>query len=266
LPRKKNSLMSKQTEIVFGMHAVRHALSLHPESVLELWVQQGRKPAGALAEILDLAQRHGIAVTWQPRETLDRKAAGAVHQGVLLTRRSGAVPQTADLETVLAGTAGKQALFLILEGIQDPHNLGACLRTADAAGVDAVILPRDRAAPVTATVRKVASGAAEHTPVITVPNVARALRTLKQAGVWIVGTADNADRSLYDLDLTVPVAVVMGTEGTGLRHNTLKHCDFLASLPMQGTVESLNVAVAAGICLYEALRQRRIPRGVSGVD
>lgn len=248
------------------MHSVRHALSLHPDSVLELWVQQGKKPAGALEEILDLAQRHGVAVTWQPRETLDRRAAGAVHQGVLLTRRSGTTPLAADLETVLAGTAGKPALFLLLEGIQDPHNLGACLRTADAAGVDAVILPRDRAASVTATVRKVASGAAEHTPVITVPNVARALRTLKEAGIWIVGTADDAVRSLYDLDLTMPVAVVMGAEGAGLKHNTRKHCDFLASLPMQGTVESLNVAVAAGVCLYEALRQRQIPRGVGGVD
>ena len=258
--------MTKQTEIVFGMHAVKHALARHPESVLELWVQRGRKEAGGLAEILDLAQRHGIAVTRQPRETLDRRAAGAVHQGVLLTRRSGAVPQAADLETVIAGTAGRPALFLLLEGIQDPHNLGACLRTADAAGADAVILPRDRAVSVTATVRKVASGAAEHTPIITVPNVARALRVLKEAGVWIVGTADEADRSLYDLDLTVPLAVVMGAEGTGLKHNTRQQCDFLANLPMQGTVESLNVAVAAGVCLYEALRQRRAPRSGAGVD
>lgn len=248
--------MSPDSGIVFGRHAVRHSLDLHPEDALAIWMQRGAKPTGILAEIIELAQRHKVTVSWRPREVLDRKAGGAVHQGVLLIRREETARGAASVEDILAGLGGRPALLLILEGVQDPHNLGACLRTADAAGADAVIIPRDRAVGVTATVRKVASGAAEHTSVIAVPNLARVMRGLKQAGLWIVGTAEEAERSLYDIDLTVPLALVMGAEGRGLRQNTRKHCDFLAALPMRGTVESLNVAVAAGVCLYEAVRQR----------
>ncbi|MEJ2760614.1 MAG: 23S rRNA (guanosine(2251)-2'-O)-methyltransferase RlmB [Gammaproteobacteria bacterium] len=248
--------MSPDSGIVFGRHAVRHALERHPEDAQAVWLQRGVKPAGVLAGIIELARRHKVTVSWRPREALDRKAGGAVHQGVLLLRRGEAATGPVGVEDILAGLGGRPALLLILEGVQDPHNLGACLRTADAAGADAVIIPRDRAVGITATVRKVASGAAEHTPVIAVPNLARILRNLKEAGIWIVGTAEEAERSLYDIDLTVPLALVMGAEGRGLRQNTRRHCDFLAALPMRGTVESLNVAVAAGVCLYEAVRQR----------
>lgn len=249
--------MAGDVETVFGLHAVRHALEQQPEAVLELWLQQGKKAAGALAEILALAKRHGIAVSRQPRETLARRAGSGVHQGVLLIRRHGGIARSVDLDSVLAGTGTRPVLLLLLEGIQDPRNLGACLRTADAAGADAVIIPRAGAVAVNATVRKTASGAAEHIPVIPVTNLARTLRALREAGVWIVGTAGDAEQSLYDIDLTVPLALVMGAEGRGLKANTRKHCDFLARLPMAGTVESLNIAVATGVCLYEAVRQRR---------
>ncbi len=248
--------MAKEIEIVYGLHAVRHALKQHPEAVLDLQVQAGCKEGGRLAGILRLAAQHSIRVTSQPARTLDRLTGGAVHQGVLLKRRKDG-NAAADLESVLAGISGRPALLLLLEGIQDPHNLGACLRTANAAGVDAVIIPKDRSVTVNATVRKVASGAAEETPLVTVTNVARCLRSLKEAGLWIAGTDDGAQESVYDTDLTVPLVLVMGAEGTGLRKNTRNQCDFLINLPMSGTVESLNVAVAAGVCLFEAVRQRR---------
>jgi 23S rRNA (guanosine2251-2'-O)-methyltransferase len=250
--------MAQEIEIIYGLHAVKHALTQHPETVLEVQVLEGRRPGGRLAQILRLAQQHGISVTRQPGRTLDRLTDGAVHQGLLARCRPHAEPvPAANLDQILAGIDRRPALLLVLDGIQDPHNLGACLRTANAAGVDAVIIPRDRAAPVNATVRKVASGAAEATPVVSVTNIARCLRQLKQAGVWILGTGDEAGSRLYDLDLSVPLALVMGAEGAGLRANTRKHCDFLAYLPMLGTVESLNVAVAAGVCLYEVVRQRQ---------
>lgn len=248
--------MSKQTDIVFGVHAARHALERHPETVLEIRLQEGKKIAGGMADILRLAERHSLKIVRQSREALDNYTDHAVHQGVVLTRRSESSSPVADLDSVLAGIGNRPALLLLLEGIQDPHNLGACLRTANAAGVDAVIIPKDRAVTVNATVRKVASGAAEKTPVISVTNVARCLRSLKEAGLWIVGTDDKAEQHFYDIDLTVPLVIVMGAEGSGLRKNTKAQCDFFMSLPMPGTVESLNVSVATGVCLYEVIRQR----------
>ncbi|MBX7208426.1 MAG: 23S rRNA (guanosine(2251)-2'-O)-methyltransferase RlmB [Verrucomicrobiaceae bacterium] len=160
-----------------------------------------------------------------------------------------------DLASILEG---KPAPFvLVLDCIQDPHNLGACLRTADAAGVDAVILPKDKSAPITDTVRRVACGAAEHVPVVRVTNLARAMEKLKELGLWLVGTADEATQSIYDIDFKGPVGLVMGAEGSGMRRLTGEHCDFLARIPMLGQVECLNVSVAAGVCLFEAVRQRR---------
>jgi 23S rRNA (guanosine2251-2'-O)-methyltransferase len=153
---------------------------------------------------------------------------------------------------------GGKALFLVLDGVQDPHNLGACLRTADAVGVRAVILPKDRAVGLNETVRKVACGAAENTPVIHVTNLSRALREMQDAGIWVIGTVDEAENTIYEEDLTSPIALVMGSEGQGLRQNTRKHCDKLVNIPMAGVVESLNVSVAAGVCLYEARRQRQL--------
>jgi 23S rRNA (guanosine2251-2'-O)-methyltransferase len=249
--------MADRHEIVFGSHAVRHALEQHPETILGIWLQDSKRNSHDVDDILRLAKAYSIHVEYVHKTTLDRHSGNAVHQGVVARRRTGGSAGEDELESILANRTAGTPLLLVLDGVQDPQNLGACLRTANAAGVDAVILPRDRAAAVTPLARKAASGAAEHTPVITVTNLSRTLRGLKEHGIWIVGTGDKAPQNLYDIDLTVPVALVLGAEGRGLRENTRKQCDFLASLPMHGIVESLNVSVASGICLYEALRQRR---------
>lgn len=248
-------MTSDKTIIVCGKHAVRHRLQSAPESVLEIWVQEGKGENKVVREIL----QHAGAVNVQTvsRETLDKLTQFARHQGIAVKCRN-VETATTDLETLLAGTDAVKLLLLVLDNVQDPHNLGACLRTADAVGTDAVIIPRDRAVAITPAVRKVASGAAESMPIIQVTNLARTLRQLQAAGVWILGTADGARDSLYDVDLDRPLAVVMGAEGTGLRHNTREQCDMLVRIPMAGDVESLNVSVAAGVVLYEALRQRQV--------
>jgi len=201
------------------------------------------------------AQAGGITVHCVPRAELDALVGGARHQGVVA--RGTAPPQRSevDLDAVLAGQT-KAAFLLVLDGVQDPHNLGACLRSADAAGVQAVIAPKDRSVSLTPTVRKVASGAAEAVPFIQVTNLARTLRELKQAGIWLVGTAGEAGTSLFEADLAGPLALVMGAEGKGLRRLTRETCDTLVHIPMAGSVASLNVSVATGICLFEAVRQR----------
>ena len=248
--------MAKQNEMIYGLHAVKHALKENPELVLNLWLQEGKKSSEAIDDIIALAKVNAITIEQVSRHTLDKHCGDVTHQGVLLKRRLSDGRSNASIEDVLARPKPEPFLFLILDGVQDPHNLGACLRTANAAGVDAVIIPKDNAVSVNATVRKVASGATEHTPVITVTNLARCMRRLQEAGVWIVGTDDEAGHKLYDVDLKIPLAIVMGAEGKGLKHNTREHCDYLVNLPMLGTVESLNVAVATGICLYEVIRQR----------
>jgi 23S rRNA (guanosine2251-2'-O)-methyltransferase len=255
--------MVKDQEIIFGLHTVRHALEQHPESILGVWIQDNKRSSPQMEGILRLAQVFSISVEYPGRAMLDQHSGHAAHQGVIARRRpGGSAGMKMDLGTLLMeGRSSGMFLFLVLDGIQDPHNLGACLRTANAAGVDAVILPKDRAVAVTPAARKVASGAAENTPVISVTNLARTLRELKQAGIWTVGTDDKAEQSLYDVDLNVPLAIVLGAEGQGMRENTRKHCDFLVCLPMLGIVESLNVSVATGICLYEALRQRKTVPG-----
>jgi 23S rRNA (guanosine2251-2'-O)-methyltransferase len=217
----------------------------------------GGKDAGRLAEIRALAARSGIQVTTVDAAVLDKLAEGGRHQGVLaeVVARSGD-PET-QLEEALEAASGPP-LLLVLDGVQDPHNLGACLRSADAAGVAAVIVPRDRAAGLTPVVRKVAAGAAETVPLVSVVNLARTLRELKERGIWLTGTDDSADKSIYDADLKGPLALVMGSEGEGMRRLTRECCDELVSIPMGGAVESLNVSVAAGVVLFEAVRQRRI--------
>jgi 23S rRNA (guanosine2251-2'-O)-methyltransferase len=187
---------------------------------------------------------------------LDRLAGDERHQGACLQIRSAGVLGEGALDDLL-DAATTPPFLLVLDGVQDPHNLGACLRTADAVGVTAVIVPKDRAAGMSATVRKVASGAAETVPLIQVTNLARTLRWLKEREIWIVGTDDQADHSLYASKLTGPLAIVLGAEGTGLRRLTRENCDALVSIPMRGVVESLNVSVATGVLLYEALRQRQ---------
>lgn len=248
--------MVKDTEMIYGLHSVRHALRHMPERILKLWVQEGKRAGSEAAELISLSQSYPISIEYLPKSELDRHTGHAVHQGVVIECKADSAAPGVDLDSILESKAQGHLLFLVLDGIQDPHNLGACLRTANAAAVNAVIIPRDRAVSITPTVRKVASGAAENTPVIEVTNLARTLRKLKDAGIWIIGTDDKAAQSLYDIDLDCPLAIVMGAEGQGLRHNTRKHCDYLSSLPLLGVVESLNVSVATGICLYEALRQR----------
>jgi 23S rRNA (guanosine2251-2'-O)-methyltransferase len=244
-------------DLVFGLHAVRHALSGDAAALVELWVDAARQEAPRCREVLAAARQLGLSHRLVTRAELDRETGHGRHQGVALWRRAGARPAAADLEDVLAGIPGTPPLILVLDQVQDPHNLGACARSADAAGANAVVVPRDGSAPLSAVARKSASGALDRIPVIRVVNLARALRRMQECGIWVVGAAHDAKASLYQLDLTVPLALVMGGEGAGLRRNVREHCDHLARLPMAGGVESLNVSVAAGICLFEAVRQRR---------
>ncbi|HEX9626404.1 MAG TPA: 23S rRNA (guanosine(2251)-2'-O)-methyltransferase RlmB [Acidiferrobacterales bacterium] len=239
---------------LYGWHAVRAALARHPERLERIWLDikhQGARPQ----QLLDAARARGIPVERVPGARLDALAAGARHQGVAAVLRAGAPVVSEDLPAFLAGLEATPFL-LVLDGVQDPHNLGACLRSAAAAGAQAVIVPKDNAAPLTAAARKAASGAAEVLPLLAVTNLARALDQLKEAGVWLVGADGNAEQAVYTLDLTVPLALVLGGEGRGLRRLTRERCDFLARIPMAGSVESLNVSVAAGICLFEVVRQR----------
>ncbi|HQU14731.1 MAG: 23S rRNA (guanosine(2251)-2'-O)-methyltransferase RlmB [Chromatiales bacterium 21-64-14] len=240
---------------VFGYHAVRAALSEGADHVEVLWVQLGRRDA-RIAGLMGRAEAAGVVIHRAPRAALDERCGGGRHQGVVARCRTPPAVQTVDLDSLLAA-AGADLFLLVLDGVQDPHNLGACLRTAEAAGVQGVILPRDRAVGITSTVRKVASGAAEVIPLLQVTNLARTLRTLRDAGVRLVGAAPEAPATVYQADLRGPLALVLGGEEKGLRRLTREGCDLLVHLPMAGRVESLNVAVAAGVLLFEAQRQRR---------
>ncbi len=241
--------------LVFGLHAVRAVLARRPKDVLRLSIAAARDVA-RVRELRELAAAQGVVPAAASTEALDRETGGAAHQGVVAEVRPSAPLNENSLLDLL--TASREpALVLVLDGVSDPHNLGACLRTADAAGATAVVAPRDRAAGLTPVVRKVAAGAAETVPFAQVTNLARSLRDMKDAGLWIAGTAEDGDKDLYEADLSGPLALVMGSEGRGLRRLTLECCDFSLRLPMRGTVASLNVSVAAGVALYEALRQRR---------
>ncbi len=246
---------SRPTEAVYGLHAVRALLTRHPERVARVWLQHGRQDAKA-EEIERLARAAGCSVQRVELRALQARLGEAVHQGVMAEVR----PLSPWGEDELLAALGQAAepLLLALDGVQDPHNLGACLRTADACGVLALIVPRDRAAPLNATARKVAAGAAETTPVVVVTNLARTLGQLKAAGLWIVGADAEAPRPAQQIDLTGPRVLVMGAEGVGLRQLTRRRCDWLARLPNLGAVQSLNVSVATGMLLYEALRQRGV--------
>ncbi|MFC3284655.1 23S rRNA (guanosine(2251)-2'-O)-methyltransferase RlmB [Litchfieldella rifensis] len=244
-------------DAVHGVHAVR-ALLDRGEAPRELWIQEGGA-AARLSELIECARSRGARVVAQSREALDDLSQGAAHQGIV----AFCPPLAAEGEESLwlklgAWPREEPPLLLILDGVTDVHNFGACLRSADAAGVHGVIVPKDKAAPLNATVRKVACGAAETVPVYQVTNLARAMARLKQLGVWITGTAGEAEASVYDGDYTGPCALVMGAEGKGLRRLTREACDGLVKLPMAGQVSSLNVSVATGICLFEAVRQRRL--------
>lgn len=246
---------AESSHTVYGLHAVMTALSQPNTAVVELWVDSARHDARITA-LIAAAERQRVELRKAARHELDALAPGARHQGVVARCKSPPAYSESDLSALLAAL-DEPPFLLVLDGVQDPHNLGACLRSAAAAGVHGVIVPRDRAAPVTSTVRKVASGAAEVLPLFQVTNLARTLREIKQQGVWLIGAAGDAEASLYEADLSGPLALVMGGEGDGLRRLTREVCDRLVHIPMAGTVESLNVSVATGVCLFEALRQRQ---------
>lgn len=245
--------MTPSVETLFGLHAVRALLLRRPERVLRLKLAQGRDDA-RMREIVELAARHGVAIERADAHELKRLMGESVHQGVVAEVSSLAPWSEDDLLSALA--SAKEPLLVALDGVQDPHNLGACVRTADACGALAVVVPKDRAAQLTATVRKVAAGAAETTPVVAVTNLVRCLGLLKKGGLWVVGAEGRADKRPQDVDLCTGTVLVLGAEGTGLRQLTRQSCDFLVRLPQLGAVESLNVSVAAGMLLYEAVRQR----------
>ncbi|MER3546963.1 MAG: 23S rRNA (guanosine(2251)-2'-O)-methyltransferase RlmB [Rhodanobacteraceae bacterium] len=239
---------------IIGINPVEGALANDPSRVRELLIEQGaRNPR--LRALSDEAKRLGVRVHTRPRTALDQLAGEARHQGVIARYEAPSPLSDHDLP-VLVEKAGNDALFLVLDGVTDPHNLGACLRSAAAANVSAVIVPKDRAVGITPVVRRASAGAADRMPFIAATNLARMLRTLKESGVWLTGLASDAAASIYDIDLKGPAALVLGGEGEGMRRLTREACDHLARIPMSGEMESLNVSVAAGIVLFEAVRQR----------
>lgn len=241
---------------VFGVHALESLLE-RGEAPKVLWVQSGT--GKRLQALTHQARALGASIQEQPRDVLDQLTKGASHQGVVAFCPPLAPENEASLMLKLgAWQAAASPLFLVLDGVTDVHNFGACLRSADAAGAHGVIVAKDKAAPLNATVRKVACGAAESVPVYQVTNLARTLGALKDAGVWITGTAGEARQSVYDASFSGPAALVMGAEGKGMRRLTREACDYLVKLPMAGQVSSLNVSVATGICLFEAVRQRQL--------
>ncbi|KTC85079.1 23S rRNA (guanosine(2251)-2'-O)-methyltransferase RlmB [Legionella brunensis] len=240
---------------VFGLHAVNALLANSHRPTKKLYISQDRLDK-KIQVLLALATEKGIPVEKMTAQKMNQRFAEFAHQGVVACAGSLRDYGENDLLPLLA-TSKKPCLILILDGVTDPHNLGACLRTADATGVDFVIIPKDKSASITPVVSKVACGAAESIPVVRATNLVRAMETIKQEGVWLYGAAGEAMDSMYAIDCKTSLAIVLGAEGEGLRRLTREHCDGLFSLPMLGTVESLNVSVATGVCLYEVIRQRR---------
>lgn len=244
----------KSTQRVYGLHVVRAILARHPDRVLQVCIAE-RRDDPRVREIEELARGRDRPVKRVDAEQLRQWVGDVAHQGI--AAEIAALSPWSEDDLLAALERAVAPLLVALDGVQDPHNLGACLRTADACGVLALVMPRDRAAPLNATARKVAAGAAESTPVAIVTNLARTLRLLKEAGLWIVGAEAEAEREVREVDLTGGRVLVVGAEGTGLRQLTRRHCDWLVRLPSLGAVESLNVSVACGMLLYETLRQRR---------
>ncbi len=251
-------------KVLFGFHAVGVRMKTAPKSVIEVYFESTRRDA-RMRQFIDRAKEAGVRLIEADSERIAKLAGSHGHQGV-----AARVEDVADTRTLselledLEAEGVKNPLLLVLDGVTDPHNLGACLRVADGAGVHAVIAPKDHAAGINATVAKVASGATETVPYFMVTNLARTLKELKDRNIWIIGTSGDAEKNIYQMDLTGPVALVLGAEGDGMRQLTRKTCDELVHIPMQGAVESLNVSVASGVCLYEGLRQRLTAGAVTG--
>ena len=246
--------MSSTPKVLFGFHAVGVRLKTAPATVMEIYYEPTRRDA-RMRQFLDRVKEAGVRLIEADALRIAKLAGSHGHQGV--AARVQPIKTLHSLDDLLDALEGKEApLILVLDGVTDPHNLGACLRVADGAGAHAVIAPKDHAVGLNATVAKVASGAAETMPYLMVTNLARTLQELKERNIWVIGTSDDAPKTLFDTDLKGPTALVLGAEGAGMRQLTRKTCDELVSIPMQGAVESLNVSVASGICLYEARRQR----------
>jgi 23S rRNA (guanosine2251-2'-O)-methyltransferase len=246
-------------EWIYGFHAVESVLKRDPKRVLQLWLQDDRRDK-RIQSIEALAHNQGVDVRRVARHQLDDTVDGR-HQGTVArvaAREQDLVLDEMGLESLLGSVTNP--LLLVLDGVTDPHNFGACLRSADAAGVAAVVIPKNNSADLSPVAIKVACGAAETVPIARVTNLARTLARVKSAGLWVVGTSGDTNESLYQQDLSGPIALVMGAEGDGMRRLTMEHCDFLVALPMMGSVSSLNVSVATGVCLFEALRQRQFNR------
>ena len=248
-------------KVLFGFHAVGVRLKTAPQSIIEIYYEPTRRDQ-RMRQFLERAREAGVRLIEADGLRLAKLSGSHGHQGV--AARVNPMAQASSLDDLLdrLETDGGVPLLLVLDGITDPHNLGACLRVADGAGAHAVIAPKDHAAGINATVAKVASGAAETVPYFMVTNLARTLGELKERGIWVVGASDDAEQTLYDVDLAMATALVLGAEGPGMRQLTRKTCDALVRIPMMGAVESLNVSVASGVCLYEARRQRGVLRGV----
>jgi 23S rRNA (guanosine2251-2'-O)-methyltransferase len=243
-----------EQQILVGFHAVIARIRQAPDSLKTVYYDLSRRDR-RMKEFIEITQQTiGRKVHQADSERLRQLAGHDRHQGVVAFAEPASLAR--NVAELLDSLGDKNPLLLILDGITDPHNLGACLRVADGAGADAIIVPKDRSAQLNTTVSKVASGAAEIMPFVAVTNLARSMRELQEAGVWLIGTSDDAEKTLYEVDLTGPVAIVMGAEGEGMRRLTKETCDELVSIPMFGGVESLNVSVASGVCLYEAVRQR----------
>jgi 23S rRNA (guanosine2251-2'-O)-methyltransferase len=245
--------MSKTT--IHGIHAVQTAIENDAGNIIRLYVDT-HKQTKRLTQLLSEAKKRGLKAEYADSKQLDKIAKTNKHQSVVAEYKVTTQYSENDLFDLLT-KLNETPLLLVLDGVTDPHNLGACLRTSEATGVHAVIIPKDKSVGLTPTVRKVASGAAELVPLIQVTNLARTLQDLKDAGLWIIGTSDKASHDVFDQDFTLPAAIVMGAEGAGIRRLTEKQCDMLIRLPMAGKISSLNISVATGVCLYEAIRQRR---------
>lgn len=244
-------------ELVYGIHSIAAIMENEPERLIEIYALKGRQD-DRVTPIINESYSLGVSVQFMSRKALDDKSKGEQHQGIMAKVKAARQKDEGDLKELLEqkAKAGKAPFLLVLDGVTDPHNLGAVIRTADAAGVDAVIVPKDKSAKLNGTAKKVACGAAEVVPLIVVTNLARTLKMLQDEQVWVIGTAGEAEQDLFEMKFDGPLAIVMGAEGSGMRRLTRESCDQLVKIPMAGSVSSLNVSVATGVILFEAVRQR----------
>ena len=245
----------RNVEIIYGYHALRHVLSRRSHDVLEVYIALNKRDSARLDALRNTCDDAQISIQYISSRKLDKLVGENKHQGIAARCRPDSTRQLMTITELCSRPVRESSIILALDRVMDPHNLGACIRTADAAGADAIILPKDHSVPLNATVKKVASGAAESANIIMVTNIARSLRQLQSAGYRITGTTDTADKTIYDADILLPAVLVMGSEQGGMRRNTREHCEQLLRIPMYGAVESLNLSVAAGICLYEIRRR-----------